>query len=282
MLDHARAKQRVDAILAALTRYEPDLSAIKGIGFCVTIKHAVFMAEQFTQRGIPSGAFVSGVDDDRCQELLADLKAGRLTFLFTVDKLSEGVDVPEVNTVLFLRPTESLTVFLQQLGRGLRHAPGKDCLTVLDFVGQAHRRYRVDTKLKALLPRHRFSIDKEVELDFPHLPAGCSIQLDRLSRQYVLENIRENFARLAVQVPDRLQTFSSETGQELTFGNFIRYHDYEPEILLAKETWSEWKAKAQLGPIPVDPDLVRLKKTLGAGSIHQRPEGNSVIARGSR
>lgn len=262
VLDHVKARQRVDAILNALNRYEPDLSAIKGIGFCVTIRHAIFMAEMFSKNGIPAEAFVSGVDNNRCQELLDNLKAGRLTFLFTVDKLSEGVDVPEINTVLFLRPTESLTVFLQQLGRGLRHAPGKDCLTVLDFVGQTHHRYRVDTKLKALLPRHRYAIDKEVELDFPHLPAGCSIQLDRLSRQYVLENIRENIGRLAVQVPDRLQTFTSETGQELTFGNFIRYHDYEPELLLVKETWTGWKAKAQLASIPVDPDLSQLKKTL--------------------
>lgn len=277
VLDHARAKQRVDAILVALTRYEPDLTTIKGIGFCVTIKHAVFMAEQFTQREIPSGAFVSGVEVGRCQDMLDDLKAGRLTFLFTVDKLSEGIDVPEVNTVLFLRPTESLTVFLQQLGRGLRHAPGKDCLTVLDFVGQTHRRYRVDTKLKALMPRHRFSIDKEVEYDFPHLPAGCSIQLDRLSRQYVLENIRENLGRLAVQVPDRLQTFTSETGQELTFGNFIRYHDYEPEVLLIKESWSEWKAKAQLGPIPIDPDLVRLKKTLVRAASINGPQEAALL-----
>lgn len=277
VLDHARAKQRVDAIVAALTRYEPDLRAIKGIGFCVTIKHAVFMAEQFTRGGIPSGAFVSGIDGERCQELLDDLKEGRLTFLFTVDKLSEGVDVPEVNTVLFLRPTESLTVFLQQLGRGLRHAPEKDCLTVLDFVGQAHRRYRTDTKLKSLLPRHRYSIDKEVELDFPHLPAGCSIQLDRLSRQYVLENIRENLGRLAIQVPDRLQTFTNETGQELTFGNFIRYHDYEPEVLLAKESWSEWKAKALLGPIPIDPDLVRLKKTLVRAAFINGPQEVALL-----
>lgn len=277
VLDQARAKQRVDAIIAALTRYEPDLSAIKGIGFCVTIRHAEFMAEQFMRLDIPSAAFVSGVEDDRCRELLDDLKAGRLTFLFTVDKLSEGVDVPEVNTVLFLRPTESLTVFLQQLGRGLRHAPGKDCLTVLDLVGQAHRRYRADTKLKALMPRHRFAIDKEVELDFPHLPAGCSIQLDRLSRQYVLDNIRQNFNRLAVQVPDRLQTFTSETGQELTFGNFIRYHDYEPEVLLAKETWSEWKAKAQLGPIPIDPDLARLKKTLVRAAFINGPQEVALL-----
>ena len=277
VLDHVKASQRVDAIVEALHRYEPDLTALKGIGFCVTIKHAEFMADTFTTLGIPAAAFVSGIDDDRCREMLADLKSGRLTFLFTVDKLSEGVDVPEVNTVLFLRPTESLTVFLQQLGRGLRHAPGKDCLTVLDFVGQTHRRYRVDTKLKALLPRHRFSIDKEVEQDFPHLPAGCSIQLDRLSRQYVLENIKENLGKLNVQVPDRLQTFSSESGQELTFGNFIRYHDYDPEVLLVKETWSEWKAKALLGPIPNDPDLARLSKTLVRATFINGPQEIALL-----
>jgi len=145
VMDTARANQRVDTIVAALNRYEPELSLLKGFGFCISIKHASFMAEQFTERGIPSAAIVSGVENGRCSDLLDDLKAGRLAFLFTVDKLSEGVDVPEVSTVLFLRPTESLTVFLQQLGRGLRHATGKDCLTVLDFVGQAHRRYRVDT-----------------------------------------------------------------------------------------------------------------------------------------
>lgn len=277
VLDNVRAQKRVRAIIEALHRYEPDLSLVKGIGFCVTIRHAIFMAEQFAAHGIPSAAVVSGVEDGRCAELLAELTAGRLTFLFTVDKLSEGVDLPEVNTVLFLRPTESLTVFLQQLGRGLRHAPGKDCLTVVDLVGQAHRRYRVDTKLKALLPRHRFSIDKEVDQDFPHLPAGCSIQLDRLSRQYVLENIRENLGRLSVQVPDRLQTFSSETGMDLTFCNFIRYHDYEPEVLLAKESWSEWKAKAQLAPIPVDPELGRLKKALIRAAFINGPREAALL-----
>ena len=147
---------------------------------------------------------------------------------------------------------------------------------MLDFVGQTHRRYRVDTKLKALLPRHRFSIDKEVEQDFPHLPAGCSIQLDRLSRQYVLENIRENLGRLNVQVPDRLQTFSNESGQELTVGNFIRYHDYDPEVLLVKETWSAWKAKALLGPIPADPDLARLSRTLVRAAFIKKAEGSRL------
>ena len=94
--------------------------------------------------GIPSAVLVGETDDRTRSHLLGELRAGRITFLFTRDVLSEGLDVPEVNTVLFLSPTESLTVFLQQLGRGLRHAPEKDCLTVLDLVGQVHRCYRLD------------------------------------------------------------------------------------------------------------------------------------------
>jgi superfamily II DNA or RNA helicase len=260
--EHILARQRLDVIHSTLCRYEPNLDRIKGIGFCVSIKHARFMAGMFCKQGIPSAAFVSGLDAPTCTAMLDNLRSGQFTFLFTVDKLSEGVDVPEINTVLFLRPTGSLTVFLQQLGRGLRHAPEKDCLTVLDFVGQAHKRYRMDIKLKSLLPKHRHAIDREVENDFPHLPAGCSIQFDRLSREYVLENIRTNLKNLAIQVPERLETFTADTGQDLTFGNFIRYHDYEPERLLVAETWSGWKAKAQLAPFPSDPDLGVLKKNL--------------------
>ena len=269
---HILAQQRLDAIAYALRRYEPDINRVKGIGFCVSIGHAKYMAKMFTLKGIESAALVSGVGGEQRSSLLADFQAGRLTFLFTVDVLNEGLDVPEVNTVMFLRPTESLTVFLQQLGRGLRHAPGKDCLTVLDFVGQAHRRSRLDSKFKALLPTRRFSIDREVELEFPHLPAGCSIQLDRLSRQYVLENIRSNLRNLAIQLPDRLQTFSHETGQPLTFNNFIRYHDYEPETLLVSESWSGWKAKARLAPLPQDADLGALQPGLVRAAFVSGPK----------
>ncbi len=259
---HILAKQRLDAILKALLRYEPDLSLVRCIGFCVSVKHAKYMAQMFNDRGISSAVLIGETNDEERTALLRDFKEGKLAFLFTRDVLNEGFDVPDVNTVLFLRPTESLTVFLQQLGRGLRHAPGKDCLTVIDFVGQAHRRYRIDLKLKALLPKHRFAIDREVELNFPHLPAGCSIQLDRLAREYVLTNIRENLRNLAVQIPERLQTFESESRLPLTFCNFVRYHEYEPDMLLVRETWSGWKAKARLVPPPLDTDIVQLKDAL--------------------
>jgi len=259
---HELARQRLDVVESSLRRYEPDLDRVRGIGFCVSIRHAEFMAEQFNQRGITSAVIIGETETDERNKLLNDFRAGQIRFLFTRDVLSEGLDVPDVNTVLFLRPTESLTVFLQQLGRGLRHAPEKDCLTVLDFVGQAHRRYRIDRKLKALLSKRRFNIQREVEMEFPHLPAGCSIQLDRVAREHVLANIRENLRNLANQVPDRLESFEQEANQPLTFGNFVRFHDYEPEALLIRNTWTQWKATARLADIPTDPDIGRLRDGL--------------------
>jgi superfamily II DNA or RNA helicase len=259
---HVLALQRLDAIEAALLRYEPDLNRVRGIGFCVSVEHARFMAEKFSERNFPSGVLIGETDPETRAILLDQFRTGGLRFLFTRDVLNEGLDVPDINTVLFLRPTESLTVFLQQLGRGLRHAPGKDCLTVLDFVGQAHRRYRIDRKLKALLSKTRFSIEREVQLDFPHLPPGCNIQLDRIARDYVLSNIRENLRNLADQVPDRLESFANESGLPLTFANFIRVNEYEPELLLKKYTWSEWKARARQALPPSDPDLDRLRGSL--------------------
>jgi superfamily II DNA or RNA helicase/HKD family nuclease len=257
-----KAQQRVETVLEALFRYEPNRSHVRGIGFCVSVQHAEFMAAECNRRGINSAVLVGDTENQARAQHIEDLRAGRLTLLFTRDVLNEGLDVPEVNTVLFLRPTESLTVFLQQLGRGLRHSPGKDCLTVLDFVGQVHRRYRIDRKLKALLSKRRFNIQLEVELDFPHLPAGCSIQLDRVAREYVLANIRENLRNLADQVPDRLESFEHEAGQPLTFGNFVRFHDYEPEALLSRKTWTQWKATARLATPPADPDLDRIQDAL--------------------
>lgn len=258
----ALAMQRVEATVTALLRFEPDLERVRGIGFCASVKHAEFMAGHFNRRNIASAVLIGETDTEARTKLLEEFRAGRLRFLFTRDVLNEGLDVPGINTVLFLRPTESLTVFLQQLGRGLRHAPEKDCLTVIDLVGQAHRRYRIDRKLKALLARKRFNLEREVEMEFPHLPPGCSMQLDRLAREHVLANIRENLRNLRDQVAECLETFEHEAGQPLTFGNFIRFHDYDPLVLLDAGTWSEWKARARLAAPPTDPDIEKLRSAL--------------------
>ena len=82
-------------------------------------------------------------------EKLAQLRRGESQTLFTVDLLNEGVDVPAIDTVLMLRPTDSATIFLQQLGRDLNRTEGKDVLTVLDFVGHQHQQFRFDLRFRA-------------------------------------------------------------------------------------------------------------------------------------
>lgn len=238
------AGQRVDAIFRALETYHGDCQVARAVGFCVTIRHAEYMAERFNKAGIPSRALHGRTGDTEREATVREFRDGKFPFLFVVDIFNEGVDIPEIDTVVFLRPTNSLTVFLQQLGRGLRHSPEKDCLTVIDLVGQMHRNYRVDRKFKALLPSQRFRVDREVEADFPHLPAGCSIHLQKQARRHVLANIKRHYSNLRVAVTESVQSFEKDTNLKLTFGNFVRELGYEAHQLLAKKTWSQWKESA--------------------------------------
>ena len=175
----------------AMERYCLDRSEIIGIGFCLNKKHAEFMARVFNKAGIPSEFLVAESENAVRDSVKRRLVTKEITFVFVVDIYNEGIDIPEVNTVLFLRPTESLTIFLQQLGRGLRLCEGKEALTVLDFVGQAHQKYSFEDRFKALLSRSRKTIEQEVKTGFANVPRGCSIQLEKQAQDYILENIRE-------------------------------------------------------------------------------------------
>jgi superfamily II DNA or RNA helicase/HKD family nuclease len=270
--DDFRAKQRVDLILQSIHKYQPDLSVVKGVGFCAGQEHARYMSQCFNNVGISSAVILGTTPKEERALSMRTFREGKLSFLFTVDVLSEGIDVPEINMALFLRPTESLTVFLQQLGRGLRHAPGKDCLTVLDFVGQTHRKYRLDTKFKALLSRDRQRIDREIETDFPNLPAGCSIILERIARERILKKIKDVLNNLNDFIPESIQTWESCSSEPLTFGNFIDETGLSPIAVLKNKTWSEWKAKAKKLPAPTDPDLAVARNALRRLVLRSDPQ----------
>ncbi len=280
--DDIRARQRLDAILASLRRYQPNLIGIRAVGFCASVAHAHFMAAAFTQAGYHAAVIVGETPATERAALVRDFRAGHIHFVFTVDVFSEGVDVPEINLVMFLRPTDSLTVFLQQLGRGLRHHPGKDCLTVLDFIGQSHRRYRIDRKFAALLNRDRQRMDQEVEKDFPHLPPGCNIQLERVAREHVLANIRESLRNLVTFVTESMSTFQQDHGSPLTFGNFVNATGISPLVLLKTKTWSEWQALAQHTPTPTDPDLDECRQALRRVLLRTDPRTLGQLAEFAR
>lgn len=222
-LDGAIAERRAQHIISSMHRYVTDLEEVKGLGFCVSVEHAKFMADFFNQYGIPSISLVGTSHDDVRDTAKQKLVSGEIRFIFVVDIYNEGVDIPEVNTVLFLRPTESLTIFLQQLGRGLRLAEDKECLTVLDFIGQANKRYNFEDKFAALLANTNKSVEREIKDGFVSLPKGCYIQLERKAAEHILNNIRSSFGVKAGLV-SRLATFTEDSGLPLTLANFTAYY----------------------------------------------------------
>lgn len=188
-----QAKARDLAILSAAARYLPQYAPLRAIGFCASMKHAQHMAEVFAQAGYRAGLVLGTTPAREREETLRRLRAGELQFVFAVDVFNEGVDIPEVNAVLFLRPTDSAVVFLQQLGRGLRLAEGKDALTVLDFAANANKKFSYEARLRALMLSKNGGSVREMLSDpmSEWLPRGCSLQFERLAREAVLKNLRE-------------------------------------------------------------------------------------------
>ncbi len=182
-------RDRAAKIVENTAKYVTDVSQMKALGFCVTVEHARFMADYFTGSGIPALMLHGGSSRVEREDGLAALRSGEVKVIFTVDLFNEGLDIPDVDTIIMARPTQSATIFLQQLGRGLRRTPTKAVLTVLDFVGHQNADFRFDIKLRALTGLGRRKLRKAVEAGFPFLPAGCHIELDRVTQDEVLKNL---------------------------------------------------------------------------------------------
>jgi superfamily II DNA or RNA helicase len=234
----------------------------RGLGFCVSKEHAEFMAGFFDQNGLPSVALTCDSPDEVRRSAQRRLRDREVNFIFSVDLYNEGVDIPEIDTVLFLRPTESLTVFLQQLGRGLRHCPGKECLTVLDFIGAHRREFRFASRFRALSTKPQAVIDREIEQGFPHLPSGCAVQLERVAQQEVLRNVRESIRLLRPRMVASLRDLGAYLRRPPTLEEALEFFDTSLDVLLKRGLWSRLLAEAGLAEPVHDPDERRLAKGL--------------------
>lgn len=235
--------RRVSDIIHNCEEYLTDVHDVQALGFCVSQEHARYMAEKFTLAGLKADYLVSSNSSNR-DIVRNQLVKKEINYLFVVDIFNEGVDIPIIDTVLFLRPTESLTVFLQQLGRGLRLAENKDCLTVLDFVGNARPEYDFEHKFRALIGKTHTSIIKEIEDEFPHLPLGCSIVLEKKAKEVILKNIREATEFRRPQLLRKIQQFRHHSTRPLTLSNFLDFHHLEIRQIYRKGSWKRLCADA--------------------------------------
>jgi superfamily II DNA or RNA helicase/HKD family nuclease len=216
---------------------------MRAIGFCVSVQHAHYMAEVFNRAGIPSVAVDGSTDDADRAAALNRLAAREINCIFAVDLFNEGLDLPQVDTILMLRPTQSATIFLQQLGRGLRRAEGKAVLTVMDFIGQQRREFRFDLRYRALTGYGRKELEKAVEDDFPYLPSGSQIVLDRVAQKVVLDNIK---AQLRFNRAQLVQDIASSAETELEAYLERSGNDLKSIYRSTRDSWTGYLRQAGL------------------------------------
>lgn len=247
-------KERAELIRAKILEYQPYVERIKCIGFCASIEHAAYMADFFNSIGWKSKCLTGNSRDEERLKAPRDLKNGSINFIFTVDLYNEGVDIPEVNTVLFLRPTESLTIFIQQLGRGLRRADNKAELLVLDFVGQFDNSYSgYEQKLRYMASGANRSVREQIEKGFVGLPLGCNIRLEKVAKQRIINMIPTcvNKKKLIKQ----LREFEINHQCKPTLEQFIREYEIPLMQIYKNYTYTELYSEAFNECIPEDNQL---------------------------
>ena len=246
---------RADIVISELHNKVVDVLRMRALGFCVSVAHAEYMAHYFNDHGIPSIALHGKTPSTERSAAGRKLIDRDIVCIFTVDLFNEGIDIPEIDTVVFLRPTQSATIFLQQLGRGLRRSEGKSVLTVLDFVGQQNASFRFDLKLRALTHSGRRDLQQQIEHDFPYLPSGCHISLDRVSKEIVLENVRRQIAMTRKQLVADIRSHN-----ELQLGDYLRESGRELTDIYQKGPWADLSFEAGLAieyPAAADRELLK-------------------------
>ena len=240
-----------------------DVYHARGLCFCVSQNHATFMAKKLNDAGIHADVLTAESSREKRNTVQRRLVERKINFICVVDLYNEGIDIPEIDTVLFLRPTESLIVFLQQLGRGLRLYDDKECLTVLDFVGQAHQRFNYEQRFRALAGNTSRRISKEIKEGFPHLPSGCVIKLEKYAQKYVLDNIKQNLLNITrSRFVQRIATFQNDTGCKLTLPAFLDYYGLGLDDVYKRGSWSRLCAEAGVKSDFFAPDEKCLNKGL--------------------
>ena len=202
-------------------KYYCKYGSKKALGFCCSRAHAEEMAKEFCERGIPSVAVYSNANGTYSEErgkAIEKLKSGEIRVIFSVDMFNEGVDITSVDMVMFLRPTESPIVFLQQLGRGLRRSKGKEYLNVLDFIGNYEKAGRVRFLLTGRTlgkneyynPADRSEFPDDCLIDFDMKLIDLFSEMDKKHLK-VRDQIRNEYYRvkeLLGRIPSRMDLFT--------------------------------------------------------------------------
>jgi superfamily II DNA or RNA helicase/HKD family nuclease len=227
----------VDRAIRALIEHVGRPDDLRAIAFCVDRRHADAVAARFTRDGYKTAVLTQDTDKNARRAARSDIDSGRIQILCVVDLYNEGVDVPNVNTLFFFRPTESATVFLQQLGRGLRRTATKAELVVFDLTARNALEFRFDRRLRALLGHTPRELKEQVADGTGRLPTGCYLHFDPIAKEDVLAQLRR---AIPSDLPGLRALLREPAHAQLGLAAFLRETDVElPDLYASGRSWTQ-------------------------------------------
>ena len=239
LLENLLLNTRTDYIVEKINKFGFDGDKLSAIAFCQNIEHAFFMKEEFTNKSYKSAVITANTSSNERSEILDKFKNKKIEILCVVDILNEGIDIPTINLLLFLRPTMSSTIFIQQIGRGLRKAENKDFVTIIDFIGNHKKDYllinyfsnEVDNKDTLFTKKEK--IINEIKNQFSNIPKSCYVELDRVCQNRIIEKIEKiNFSSKNI-LKDLYLDYKEEIGK--SENEILKVSDFDTNIELFQE-----------------------------------------------
>lgn len=239
LLENLLLNTRTDYIVEKINKFGFDGDELSAVAFCQDIEHAFFMKEEFSKKGYKSAVITANTSSNERSEILEKFKNKKIEILCVVDILNEGIDIPTINLLLFLRPTMSSTIFIQQIGRGLRKAKNKDFVTIIDFIGNHKKDYllinyfsnEVDNKDTLFTKKEK--IINEVKNQFSNIPKSCYVELDRICQNRIIEKIEKiNFSSKNI-LKEMYLDYKAEI--EKSEDEFLQVRDFDTNIELFQE-----------------------------------------------
>ena len=239
LLENLLLNTRTDYIVEKINKFGFDGDKLSAVAFCQNIEHAFFMKEEFTNKGYKSAVITANTSSNERSEILDKFKNKKIEILCVVDILNEGIDIPTINLLLFLRPTMSSTIFIQQIGRGLRKAKNKDFVTIIDFIGNHKKDYllinyfssEVDNKDTLFTKKEK--IINEIKNQFSNIPKSCYVELDRICQNRIIEKIEKiNFSSKNI-LKELYLDYKQEIGK--SENEILKISDFDTNVELFQE-----------------------------------------------
>lgn len=234
--DSLTSNERLDKIIEKSSFYGCDSGEVRGLVFCSKVGECKILAAEFTKRGLPS-IYLSGenTEEERSnaiEQLESDNKEEKIQYIFSVDIFNEGVDIPRVNQIIMLRPTQSAIIFVQQLGRGLRKTDGKEYLTVIDFIGNYNNNFLVPIALYGDSSYNKDTIRKLMTSGSDLIPGQSTINFDRITRERIYAAIdTANLSKKKDLVKD-YELLKYKLGRIPTMVDFLEHGSRDPELFV--------------------------------------------------